>query len=305
MSAESVIHDIGYQRYTGPRLGRRYAVRSLYSAGLRSVFGLGRGAKAKIFPWAVGGIVFLVAVVMVALRSQGIPVPLSYWNFANAVWLLLALFCAVVAPELVSRDLRSNVLPLYFSRPLTRSDYALAKLGAMVTAVFLLLAGPQTLMLLGGVFTVDGMSAVWTEVGHWGQGLVVALVYAIIFGSLSLLVASLAGRRGVASALIAATFLITSAVYGIVLAIAAARAGGSEQDFIAASHWAGVVSPETLAFGLSTWWFAPPPSAGDSFGGPRDVASIGGYGLLYTAVAIPLVLVCVGLLLLRYRKVAR
>ena len=37
------------------------------------------------------------------------------------------LFCAVVAPELVSRDLRGGVLPLYFSRPLTRIDYALAK----------------------------------------------------------------------------------------------------------------------------------------------------------------------------------
>ena len=34
--------------------------------------------------------------------------------------LLVILFCAVVAPELVSRDLRSGVLPLYFSRPLTR-----------------------------------------------------------------------------------------------------------------------------------------------------------------------------------------
>jgi ABC-2 type transport system permease protein len=32
----SVIHDIGYQRYTGARLGRGYAVRSLYQLSLRS-----------------------------------------------------------------------------------------------------------------------------------------------------------------------------------------------------------------------------------------------------------------------------
>ena len=57
-----VIHDIGYQRYTGPRLGRGYAVRSLYVHGLRSAFGLGRSAKAKIFPWLVIGILFFIAV---------------------------------------------------------------------------------------------------------------------------------------------------------------------------------------------------------------------------------------------------
>ena len=37
------------------------------------------------------------------------------------------LFCAAQAPELFGRDQRYGVLPLYFSRALTRTDYALAK----------------------------------------------------------------------------------------------------------------------------------------------------------------------------------
>ena len=53
----SVIHDIGYQRYTGPRLGRGAVFGALYVHGLRAAFGLGRTAKAKIFPWLVVGIV--------------------------------------------------------------------------------------------------------------------------------------------------------------------------------------------------------------------------------------------------------
>ena len=52
-----VIHDIGYQRYTGPRLGRRHIVGALYVHGLRAAFGLGRSAKAKIFPWLIVGVV--------------------------------------------------------------------------------------------------------------------------------------------------------------------------------------------------------------------------------------------------------
>ena len=47
MSAETgVIHDIGYRRYTGPRLGRAQIARALYWHSLRSAFGIGRGDKA-------------------------------------------------------------------------------------------------------------------------------------------------------------------------------------------------------------------------------------------------------------------
>ena len=44
--------------------------------------------------------------------------------------LVLLVFIAAQAPELVSRDLRSHMLPLYFARPLRRLDYPLAKLAA-------------------------------------------------------------------------------------------------------------------------------------------------------------------------------
>ena len=53
-----VIHDIGYQRYAGPRLGRRHVVTALYLHSLRTAFGLGRSANAKIFPWIVVGLAF-------------------------------------------------------------------------------------------------------------------------------------------------------------------------------------------------------------------------------------------------------
>ena len=39
-----VIHDIGYQRYEGPRLGRGYSMRALYVHSVRSAYGLGRSA---------------------------------------------------------------------------------------------------------------------------------------------------------------------------------------------------------------------------------------------------------------------
>ena len=54
---DGVIHDIGYQRYTGPGWAGGTSFGALYVHGLRTAFGLGRSAKAKIFPWLVVGVV--------------------------------------------------------------------------------------------------------------------------------------------------------------------------------------------------------------------------------------------------------
>ncbi len=283
MSSESVIHDIGYQRYAGPRLGRAYAVRSLYTHGLRTAFGLGRRASAKIFPWGVTGIVFVVAVVLTAVRSQTNTVPLSYVEFSDAVNILILIFCAAVAPELVSRDLRTGVLPLYFSRPLARTDYALAKLAALVTAVWLMLAGPLLLMFVGGAFTVHGLGKVWDELLDFLPGLAYAGMYALVFGSLALLVASLAGRRAVAAAVIVVVFLVTTPVVGVL----SAAASESVQQL------AGVASPLTVVRGIGVWLFH------------AEGLLIGSYGPVYALASAALVAICVPLLLLRYRTVAR
>jgi ABC-2 type transport system permease protein len=292
--ASGVIHDIGYQRYDGPRLGRSYAARSLYSHGVRTAFGLGRGAKAKVFPWICAGIVIIVATILIVVRSLAPDQAGTYWAFPRSISLVLILFCAVVAPELVSRDLRGGVLPLYFSRPLTRPDYALAKLASLISAVFLLLAGAQTLMFLGAAFSLDGLGAVWDELGDYARGLAASGVYAIAFASLALLVASLAGRRAVAAALIVALFLITTPVYGVLMGIAysSSPTGELTGNALALSQLAGLVSPMTLVGGVVAWWF-------------DDAHPLGPYGPLYGAVTLGLVLVGVLLLLLRYRKVAR
>ena len=49
---------------------------------------------------------------------------------------VVTIFIAAQAPELVSRDLRSRVLPLYFCRPLRRGDYPLAKFLALAAALW-------------------------------------------------------------------------------------------------------------------------------------------------------------------------
>ncbi|MEV6926827.1 ABC transporter permease [Dactylosporangium sp. NPDC051485] len=283
----SVIHDIGYQRYKGPRLGRWYANRSLFEHSLRSAFGLGRGAKAKIFPWLVIGIVLLFAVIAIAVRSITGDTFMTYRQYAGNLSYPVMLFLAIVAPELVSRDLRDRTLPLYFSRPLARTDYALAKYAALVAAVLLLLGVPQLLIYLGAVFTrTDGFPGAWDELGDLGPGLATALIRALVLASVSLLIASLSGRRAFAAAFIVGTFLITSPIVGILSVL------GNET----LKALAFLVNPMTLMLGLEQWLFGP-PVAGEGL-------PLGGYGPVYGAGALVLLGGSVGLLLLRYRKVA-
>jgi ABC-2 type transport system permease protein len=276
-----VIHDIGYQRYAGPRLGRRYAALSLYTHSLRTAFGLGRSAKAKVFPWIVVGIAFAVAIVAVVVRSQTNIVFISYLRYPDTIGVPVLLFLAVVAPELVSRDLRAQVLPLYFSRPLHRNDYALAKFAAMVSATWLLFAGPLLLIVLGGAFSQSSLTGAWHEFTDFLGGLGYAAITAVVFAAIAILVASLAGRRALAAASIVGVFLVTAPVVGVLTVF-----GGSFRDA------APMLNPVTLVRGLKAVLYHTT--------GELDP---GNFGAMYVAVAVALVIACGTLLVARYRKV--
>jgi ABC-2 type transport system permease protein len=129
----SVIHDIGYRHYDGPRLGRPYAIRSLYLHNLRATYGLGRPAKSKIMPFLLFAIMLLPAAISVAVTALASSIGggesinlIRYESYAIYLQPLIAIFLAAQSPVLASRDLRFHVLPLYFSRQLSRLDYVLA-----------------------------------------------------------------------------------------------------------------------------------------------------------------------------------
>ncbi len=283
MSAEgatqnSVIHDIGYQRYEGQRLGRGYAARSLFVHGFRAAFGLGRSAKAKIFPWIIIGLVSAIALIVAVARAQG-EEGIGYQDLPVVASFFLLIFLAVVAPELVSRDLRNHLLPLYFSRPVARIDYVLAKVASLIAATWLIMAGPQTLIFVASAF---GGADFLGEVEDLLSGFALSLIYAVIFSFLSLFIASLASRRAFAAGAIAAVYLVSLPVAGVLMEL------GSQQ----LNEIAGVISPFTLPEGIRMWIWG----TGD--------ADIGSSGPFYAGVGVLLPTLCFLLLLLRYRRVS-
>jgi len=277
----SVIHDIGYQRYAGPRLGRGYAARSLFGHSLRTAYGIGRGFKAKLFPWSVAAVVMVAATVFTAIASQEGQRPATYPQFIDGLGPLSVLFLAVVAPELASRDLRAKLLPLYFSRPLRRADYVLAKFGALVAAVWLLFGGALLLIFAGSAFDAGSPGRIWREFTDLLGGLLYVGLYAIVGAAIALLVSSLTGRRAFAAGGIVAVHLVSVPVVSVLAVV-----GGEP-----VSELAGLLSPTLLVQGTGSWVF------------DDQVFNAGRYAPVYAVVTVGLVLGCLALLMARYRRV--
>ncbi len=312
--AAGVIHDLGYRRYDGQRLGRAQIVRALAWHSLRSAFGIGRGVKAKIVPVVTFGIMCLPAVInaaAVALSSSHARI-IPYDTYVPAVRVLvMTIFIAAQAPELVSRDLRSHVLPLYFARPVRRADYPLAKLAAFVLACLIMIEIPELLLYLGTVLQAHGVSAIWAQTRALTPGLLVGLMWAAVLAAIGIALASFSGRRAYATGTIAIFFFLSWTLARLLSHIAA-RVGhvaavgpghlvaGKPVQVVAANtiqagvHLAGLISPFTTLDGVREWL------GGTSAG---IIPDPGGYGIAYGLMLLVFLGAAVGALIARYRKV--
>lgn len=218
-SSTGAIYDLGYQAYDGPRLGRRAAVATLYWSSLRQAFGLGRSGRAKIIPWGLSAFAVIPAAVAAAVSAL-VPVggasPFTYDNYLFSMASILALFVAAQAPEIVSGDQRNSVLSLYFSHALKRGDYALAKLGALATAIYLICLVPLLVLFLGAVLAAaDVVQAFGDQLENVPQMLGAPLIYAVPLAALGMAIAAYTPRRAYATGAIIAVFIVTAAIAGI------------------------------------------------------------------------------------------
>jgi ABC-2 type transport system permease protein len=264
MSMSTAIHDIGYRHYDGPRLGRAYVLRSLFVHNLRASYGLGRPAKAKVMPFLLSAFMLIPAagsIAVVALSAQP-DLLIDYSKYAVFLQVLIAIFLASQAPVLAARELRSHVVPLYFSRPVWGLDFVVAKYAALTTALFLLMAAPVTLLYVGALVTRDQTTSsvggqVATDSGpgsdggptvlsigehtlHYLGGLVGCVVFALVLAGIGLVVAAFTPRRGFGVAAVMAVYMVSSATVIVVQGIAQSIGN------YGLAEWMGLFTPFNL-----------------------------------------------------------
>lgn len=211
---ETTIHDLGYRRYDGARIGASGAWRALYWQGLRTMFGFGRSVKSKILPAFVLLATLLPALGILAASSasQG-GLPIRYGPLIQAQLILFALFIAAQAPELISRDQQHRILPLILTREVTRTSYASARLAALVSAQFLIALAPLLLLYIGEIGVAKDPAAAFDKMGTriWPV-LVQASLTAIALSGIGAAMAAWTSRRAYATAAIIGSLLVATAI---------------------------------------------------------------------------------------------
>ncbi|MBW8487444.1 ABC transporter permease [Actinomadura parmotrematis] len=285
----STIHDIGYRRYEGRRLGRAYVLRSLFVHNLRAAFGLGRPARSKVMPFLLGLIVLVPALADVGAVSitHRPELLIHYSAYPIQVQVIVAIFLAAQAPVLASRDLRHHTVPLYFSRPVGHLDYVLAKVAAMVTALFALMAVPVTVLYAGGLIAKVPHRA--DHLGHYLGALVGCALFAVVLAAIGTVVAAFTPRRGFGVAAVIAVYLLPTVFVRLVQAIAEERT-----DFTLEA-WMGLFAPFNLVDIVQVRLLGAPQTA---TGIPPGVTG----GLVALAVCAALAGGSVAVLYARFRK---
>jgi ABC-2 type transport system permease protein len=281
---EGAIHDIGYRHYDGPRMGPSYIQRSLFVETFRGAYGLGRSARSKVMPFVLLAVMVLPALVVGIVTSYvGLDsLPMSYTGYVMTLSVAVTVFLGSQSPVVMSRDLRFQVVALYFSRPLSRRQYVQAKYAGMATALFLLLGLPITLLLAGALLAELPLEE---QLPDYFRAMAGAALYALVLGGIGLVVAAMTPRRGVGVAAVVGVLLISSGLQAAVMAILGERDSG----------YSGLISPFTLVDGVVAGVFGA-----DSSIGLEPPGLVG--ALVFAAVALAVIVACYAILVARYRK---
>jgi ABC-2 type transport system permease protein len=138
--------------------------------------------------------------------------------FMNAQAVFALILAALAGPGLVAPDLANNALPLYFSRPLSRFDYVLARLLVLLGLLSLVTWVPG-LLLFAMQTGMAGPGWLWA---NWrlGAGLLAAMgIWTMLLSLVALASSAYVRWRVVAGALVLGVFFVLSGVAALLNAV--------------------------------------------------------------------------------------
>ena len=142
------IHEQGYRRYRGGKAGGR-AWLVIMSAGIRTMLGDRKFVGLLAASWLqflTRAVLFYIA----ANFSQATffaPSSQTFREFFDWQDIFVFVITVTVGARLIAQDRRVNALQIYLSKPLTRTEYIVGKLGILVTFLLFITWVPAMLLL--------------------------------------------------------------------------------------------------------------------------------------------------------------
>jgi ABC-type transport system involved in multi-copper enzyme maturation permease subunit len=242
------IFDQGYQHWKGPLSGHSWRWFAVARHGVRTLLKSRIVRLLLLVAW-LPAIALIVVLSLWGLLEQQVESVLGFLGrllpagmvsdpqqYRTAVWtvsyafffqleLFISLFLVMaVGPNLISRDLRFNALPLYFSRPLRRLDYFCGKLG--VIGFFLaatILVPALAAYVLGVGFSLD-LSVVRDTYRVLLASILYSIVILISAGTLMLALSSMSRRTIYVGLAWVGFWFISSTTSSILIAVRAETA---------------------------------------------------------------------------------
>jgi ABC-2 type transport system permease protein len=231
------VHERRYRGYEGERtaLGSRFLVlprfayRQVFSSKLFVILFV----LCFVFPIGAGAAIYM-ANNLHLLANIGIPVDESFSYqfggreieiFLHVQGVVLGMVIAlIVGPALILNDLQHGGLPLYLSRPLSRSEYILGKLSVLALLLSLITWVPGLILfglqaiLAGWGWTVENLYlAVALFLGSW--------IWILILALISLSISAFVKWSLIARASLFAVFLLSAGLAETINGILRTRAG--------------------------------------------------------------------------------
>ena len=291
------IHDVRYRPYDGEVTGSsRRAIISMARWSALRALGARRPWTAKIVPVGLAFIALGPAITALGVKAllgtqvtQKLPGDLvPYGPYYQLIGFAILAYAAIVIPETICPDRRSRVLDLYLSTALSPREYVLGKIFASLTPLLAVTTLPLAFLYVGNVFFATYPLAYVQDhlreiPAILGGGLLIALVYTL----LGLAIASLTSRRAFASVGFILLMIISTLISGVLRH--AANLGPNSR----------LINLQGLPIWLAQKMIGESP--GIIKEGPLKHVDTPDVGLLILINAI-LIVICVGVLVLRYRR---
>ena len=223
----------------------RHALRDLFrSRLLTTIFIL-----CFLYPLIAAILVYLrhnanaIAMLQIDVREL-LPIDASFFlTFVEIQGAFSFIVAVLIAPPLISRDLANNALPLYLCRPLSRTEYVLGKLTAVVLVLSLVTWVPGILVFF---FQASLAGAGWLWANLWMIGAIFtgSMLWILLLSLIALAISALVKWRVVASGAMLGLFFVPSAFGAMINEIFLTRAGNL------ISVWAGMINIWSGLFGL-------------------------------------------------------
>jgi ABC-2 type transport system permease protein len=151
-----------------------------------------------------------------------------FYTFCKVQGTFAFFLTALVGPSLISPDLANGAMPIYFSRPFSRTEYVAGKMTLLVCLLSLITWIPG-LMLYGTQAALAGWD--WTKANLWlGEAIILAyMIWIIILSLIALALSAWVKWKIAAGALVLGVFFVGTAF-------------GAAINNVMRTHYGGLIS---------------------------------------------------------------